>query len=461
MLNWLIEVMGCLPMKFNPVWLWGNLLALSVMGCATANSAANDIPVTAPLTAQTAATAVATVEPASTALVVAQAQITPEVTPEPTNNTLTIWWPEPLAPRDNETAAEVLSEQLSAFQTNNENIELNFRLKSVGDAGGIMATLRTASAVAPGAVPDLTILRRADLIAAAEAGLIQPLNEPISAAIIEDLQGSILRLGQIGDSLYGLPYALELQHVVYPADMSFERWRYADILDSDLPFLFPAARTNDISDTFLLQYLSSGGTLFTDPASSTFSGNQVALETTLDFYVDALETDIVTPEVLQYVRPGDYLAQLGDDTPEIAVVTSSLYLDLAAAGVDLNVGFIPTENGVPVSLLEGWMWVVTTSDPDRQALAVTFLNHMLDAERQLTYTQAVRFLPSQRSVLRQIGDAEYAAFITDLIPTAVFPLTVTESGTAARSLQSALESVLNGESDAESATALVFAATTD
>src|SRR5690348_7804315 len=75
---------------------------------------------------------------------------TAEVT-EPVSLTLNIWWPEPLAPIDNQDAADLLSEQISAFQAANRDVVVDFRLKKAQDVGGIMSTLKAASLVAPGA----------------------------------------------------------------------------------------------------------------------------------------------------------------------------------------------------------------------------------------------------------------------------------------------------------------------
>src|SRR5687768_16679405 len=50
---------------------------------------------------------------------------TPTLQPSPEGPLgLVVWWPEPLAPLDNETAAEVLSEQLTAFQRDNADLSV-------------------------------------------------------------------------------------------------------------------------------------------------------------------------------------------------------------------------------------------------------------------------------------------------------------------------------------------------
>lgn len=377
--------------------------------------------------------------------------IVQESTPEPTPAgpyPVKLWFPEPLAPLDNEDAAELLSEQLSAFQSANTDLTVDYRLKKVADVGGILSTLRAASAVAPGALPDLTLLQRGDLLAAAQAGLIQPLDNRLSVAIMEDVPETALQLGQVEGRLYGVPYALDVQHIAYPSSVALDGARFEDVLAADVPFVFPARRGNGISAMLLLEYVANGGT---------WSGGDMtidadALQTTLAFYESALDAGVIDPSVLDYGSSADYAAALAEGRREIAVVSSTLYLGLLAQGERLEFSYIPTANGDPVALLEGWMWVVTTSDANRQARALRLINWMLDASRQGEYMRAVHMLPSQRSVLRQLPDSRYATFIVELLPRATLPLTESESGTAARAMQSALESVLTGQRTAAEAT---------
>ncbi len=377
----------------------------------------------------------------------------PAATAEPTSQgpfSVVVWWPEPLAPLDNETAAETLSEQLSAFQGSTSNLQVEFRLKKVEDVGGIMSTLRTASAVAPAALPDLTLLRRDDLLMAVQAGLAQPLGQRLSPAILEELPTSVLALGRIDEQLYGLPYTIEIQHVAYtegttPAAPA----TFTQMLASKTPFIFAAGRTNSVSDVFLLQYLAANGT-WSDSGPVKIDEN--ALQSTLTFYQQAVAAGIISPDVLEYTEPADYQALLNTDDSGEVVITSSQYLKLMADGSQMSVAQIPTASGKPVTMLDGWMWVMTTSDADRQTRALRFLNWMLDADRQRQYTQVVHMLPSQRTALRQMSDTAYIDFVNTLLANATLPLAQSESGAAARAMQNALASVLSGQHSADDAT---------
>src|SRR5690606_12734882 len=121
----------------------------------------------------------------------------------------------------------------------------------------------------------------------------------------------------------------------------------------------------------------------------------------------AVELGVVDPLVLEYVRSTDYLDQVSEADGGLGVMSSTQYLELLGSGVDLRAGSIPTDSGMPLTVVDGWMWVLTTSDADRQTQALRFLNWMLDANRPADYTSVVGMLPSQRMALRQLGYPEY------------------------------------------------------
>lgn len=382
-------------------------------------------------------------------------QSTATTTPEPTEvptgpRTLVIWWPEPLAPRENADAAEVLSEQISAFERAYGDVQVQFRLKLARDTGGIMQTLRAASGgIAPGALPDLTLIRREDLLAAAQAGLIQPIEDEIPPAFLGDLYTAGVELGQVNRQLYGIPYMLDVQHMAYRNDtVPIISWRLENFLRERIPFIFAGNRAAGTNDVFWVQYLAAGGTV---PADGTFSVNADALEATLNFYEQALNRDVVSVSVLDYTSPRDFASQLASGEIDAAIITSTIYLELANQGQVLDVGPIPTVSGQAATSLNGWMWVMVSSNPEEQALAGNFLTWMMEVDMQSQYSQTIHMLPSQRLALRRWADQEYADFIANLLANATLPLPESVGGTAARSMQDALVSVLSGQQTADQA----------
>ena len=401
-------------------------------------------PSTAPLTPAADVQLTDTPTPAAT--------VTPTLaaTSTPAPAVLSIWWPEPLAPLDNSDAADLLSEQISGFQAaQGGNVQVDLRLKREGDLGGIMATLRAASPVAPGALPDLTLLPRSDLLVAVPDGLVFPLEGLVSSAVLGDLFEPALRLGQVDSTLYGVPYALAVEHMAYHrVGETPLSWRFADVLARGTPYVFPAGPPAGISRALFSQYLDAGGTL---DASNHLVLDAEALGTVLVFYQEAAAAGVLSPAVLGYARPTDYHADLATGVLDAGVVSSTLYLALLEEGSGLQFGPLPTESGGRASALDGWLWVLTTASADRQALAARFLNWMMNASRQGQYTRTVRMLPSQRAAFQQWPAAPYTAFARELLAAATPYLADNANQAAARALQTAMVEVISGQKDAAAA----------
>lgn len=374
---------------------------------------------------------------------------TPEATEDRSSN-LTIWWPESLSPVGDVRVSAVLSEQIGGFEAANPGLAVISRLKKPRDVGGIMETLRAANAVAPGALPDLTLLRREDLLAAVQAGIVQPLEGHVSSAIVGNLYTAALELGQVNGQLYGLPYMLDVQHIAYWGDFpSGDFATFDNVLTLKRSFTFPAGVNDGVSGVFLLQYLSAGGSL---SDFSTGEVNTKALQSTLQFYEQAVAAGVVDRAVLNYSSFNDYLTALQNGTIRAAVVSSTAYLGFGTRGQPLAFAPIPVQAGQPTTVLNGWLWVLTTSNTDQQLSASRFLDWMLNLGRQSQYSQAVHMLPSLRAATRQAGiNTAYADFVTQLLGNAVLPLPELSSSSTARTLQNALAAVISGQRTAEAA----------
>ena len=367
---------------------------------------------------------------------------------EPTR--MVIWWPEPLSPLDNSDAADLLSQQISAFQTSQGNIDVELRLKAVDGLGGIMSSLRAASPVAPGALPDLTLMRRSDLQTAVQFGLIYPIQDGVSLEVMDDLYPAARALGQIDDQWFGLPYMLEVQHMAYrPRDGGPPSARFEVLLNMGINFALPVAQASQINGVLLTQYLDSGGTL---PENGLNDVDPNALLQTLQFYEQAVVRGLIDPTVLNYTSSADYQADLLDGTLDAGLVDSTQYLSLLQSGAELDFSAVPTESGSTVGQTDGWVWVITTSNADRQALAVRFLNWMLDTARQGQYSSTIHMIPSQRAALQTWNGSAYIDFVQQVLGHTLLPLSDNEGGAIARAVQNALVAVLSGESTAAEAT---------
>jgi ABC-type glycerol-3-phosphate transport system substrate-binding protein len=108
--------------------------------------------------------------------------------------------------------------------------------------------------------------------------------------------------------------------------------------------------------------------------------------------------------------------------------------------------------GQPTTLLNGWLWVITTANADRKMMAAAFLEWMMEAGGQADYTEAIHMLPSQRAAMRQLDiNPLYVDFVTQLLGNAILLPPEIGSSPTARAMQNALAAVLSGQRSAEQA----------
>lgn len=423
------------------------LLAGIVTGCGGAQPAPPDTPIpdspTAPGVRHVSAPG--QVAQRHVALDPAAAQATPVVQSTPEKAVVSIWWPDELWPESNTDAATILNSQFELFRLTYASYDIDLRRKRTAGMGGILSTLRAAAPVAPGAMPDLTLLRRSDMLTAAREGLIVPLDEWMPA----DLAGANLfpgtrALGEVNGELYGIPYALVLHHAVYRLSMFEEPPLTFDaVIEAGTPYLF-AGSASPVSWTALLQYIAAGGRLVDETGNAAL--NPDALAAVLDYYARGVQVGVFDASLLEYDAPGDYWNAFVTGEANIVSVNSRDYL--AHKDTVQNIGLmpVPTPSGLSLTMLDGWVWVVTTQNPDRQQRALAFLAWMMRVGQQSAFTEAFGVVPSQTRALALWDDEAYADFAQALITTAIVFPEERRNNAAAAALQQAVTVVLKGAS---------------
>ncbi|MGJ3240254.1 MAG: extracellular solute-binding protein [Anaerolineae bacterium] len=368
---------------------------------------------------------------------------------------ITIWWPDSFARVGDSNINPLLIAQTNAFlaQTD-ENVRFEHRLKSVGQTGGIMSTLRSASIAARGALPTLTLVRRQDLLTAQAAGYIHPM-EDFSMRLQNEL-GNTLQIGQISDELYGIPYLVDLQHMVYrPSEgVDYSSWTFDAVLERGEPFLFVAGRPNSLNDVLALQYIESGGL---PTFSDELIASEAALTTVFEFYETATDRQMITGAALNILQVEGYLGDFVNGTINSAVFNSSRFLSLYAEDDSLAIAPIPSETGAPISFMNGWMWVLVTQDADERDVALDYLVWLLDSERLSAVGQAVRMVPARESAINLglANDAPSSLYI-NLLNNAILPLSERRIGRIGREIQTQFSSILTLERNASQATEAVL-----
>jgi ABC-type glycerol-3-phosphate transport system substrate-binding protein len=298
-------------------------------------------------------------------------------------------------------------------------------------------------------MPDITLFRRADLVAAAQADLIESLDVMLPTDLTADMAVDVQALGQVDGRAFGVPFALDVQHLAFAANVTDPPgWSFDDVLAAQFSFVFPMGRTTGISDVLLAQVIAAGAV---EDEFGALVVDEAALISVFSFYEAALAAGIITPDVLEYNDATNYETALANREINAGVISSSQYLRLDAQTVDLTVGVIPTSTGGAVTVLDGWSWVVVASSAEQQVLASRFIEWMLDIERQEAYTSAIGMIPSQRAALRRWENLDYAEFVDMLLSNAALPITGSAGAPTGRLLQSALAAVISGQMSAEAA----------
>ncbi|MCY4071349.1 MAG: hypothetical protein OXG60_08615 [Chloroflexi bacterium] len=374
---------------------------------------------------------------------------------------LQAWLPVPLISDESGVAFALLQEHTSVFSSNN-NIDVEYRIKNVGVTGGIMSSIRSASEVAPGALPDVALIRRRDFTPTQARQYLYSMETLFSSALISDL-GIALEFGQIpqdgGMALYGLPYFFEVLHAVSTQPLADAALgvRFDDVLSHGATLLFPAARSTGLNQTFYLQYLAAGGSASRNDVVAIDEG---ALFAVLEFYEQLVNQELIPVDVLSYQAPADYRPEFlsNSDPAKVAVFASSEYLSmLDQHDIELFPSNIPTANGESLATRDGWLWVIITPDQTRQTLSARFLEWMTEPAFHAEFAKALYQLPTQPAILREsLPENVDHQFFEDLLYKGILPLPESEGGSAPRIMQEALAQVLHGEASAASATRQVM-----
>lgn len=369
---------------------------------------------------------------------------------------LKVWFPATLIADESDAAFQMLVDHALAFSGNSQTA-VDFRIKDADGVGGIMSTIRAGKEVAPGALPDLTLINRRSFTPSQASIYLQSLETLFSSSVLNDLAGGV-DFGHISfegeQTLFGMPYLFDMLVSVHAQPLSASGYSltFADVLSSEAEFLFPAARANGLNQTFYLQYLAAGGAL---PADGAMPIDEEPLRIVLGFYEELSRLGLVSPDVLTYQSPAAYRAAFDSrgDRLQLGIFSLSGYLAmLQRQELALLASKIPTADGNGASILDGWLWVIVTPDRNRQALASRFIEWMLEPTFHAGFARALHHLPSQPAILTDsLPPAADGDFFAQLLADSILPLPEAEGGAAPRLMQDALKQVLYADASAEHA----------
>jgi ABC-type glycerol-3-phosphate transport system substrate-binding protein len=357
--------------------------------------------------------------PATATLPLAPVDPTVVIQPTPGAVELRIWGPAELSPQASTDVASVFDGQRLAFQAEAVDISLAYEPKAESGTASLAAYLTTASAVAPGILPDVIIFPTSELEALAESQLLVTLDPILTRELRADLYPFAMRDMRVSGNWLAVPLTVEIEHAAMRNGATRRPPETLQALgESNAPrWLFAAQGYADgeMGNALLIQLIALHGAI---PAPSDLP-DVPALETLARAFQEAADRGNIPRTVLNLGDEGELYRRLENRQADFIESGSRAFLTQRAGGADVTFGALPTASGVPVTVAEGYAVAITSTNPQRQEAAALWLQWLLDARRLAEWNQMVNGLPATRAgVAETIEDGEYELLVNQLMDNA-------------------------------------------
>lgn len=381
----------------------------------------------------------------------ATATNTPAPTVEPTRTparpaTIRIWVPPTFDPENNNRASQILQSRLDEFTNRRSGIRVDVRVKSIDGAGGILDSLITANAAAPLALPDLVLLPRSILETAALKGVLFSIDELVSPLDDGDWYPYAQQLAHLQNSTFGLPFAGDALILVYrPAVIGDAPRDWSAALEIAEPIIFPAA--NEQAHFTLSEYLAAGGNV-QDEEGRPILEQQILTEV-LTIYQFAEAIGVMPFWLTQFTSDEQAWEAYIEGQSDMVITWTSRFL--SELPVDSAAAPIPTPDGTPLTLANGWVWALSNPQVERHGTSIELAEFLTASDFLSEWTAAAGYLPPRSSALEGWPNttlqrlAEQVARSTQIFPPTDVMITLSPA------LQQAVVEVLKEQIDPEAA----------
>lgn len=326
--------------------------------------------------------------------------------------TLTLWTTEDFAP-SNTPSGKILKTYFDAFAAAHPNLSIEPVLKKASGKGGILDFLLTTQAVAPALLPDLVVLDLAELPLAAEPGILQSFDGWLPPEIGADYFAVANRAARFQNQWIAIPFALDAQHLIYNKNIVKKPPKtWDDFYRQKQQILLPLA--ND--EAFLVQYASIAP-FDENPAKVDWATTTLVL----NFIKRSRDLGLLYDSSLNAKSAEELWSPFEAGQVTLAQISTSRFLAEQWRLPQASFAALPTRDGKPATVVNGWAFALVTKDPARQAAATRLIQWLAQNERIAPWLRAARRLPASRALLPIIvDDAEYAAFLREELDHAVY-----------------------------------------
>lgn len=321
---------------------------------------------------------------------------------------LRVWLPPHFDPQAETPAADLLRARLQAFEEEHPGIQLEIRVKSDAD---ILKTLSITNNAAPQAMPDLIALSHSDMLEAASAGFLHPL-EGLTAVLQDpDWYAFARDLGHLKNIEYGIPFASDVLVTVYRSTV-FQEFpaTWEEVMASGSSLAFPASSPQALFPLSL--YLSEAGD-FVDEGGA-LALDEATLVRTLSFYKQAITNGTIQPSVREQQTDVQSLQFYRGGQSDLAVVWASSDIQARSGGYLPLLGL----NDAHYALGDGWVWALAGSDAANQSLAAELASYLVESSFMSKWTLAAGYLPARPQALNGWEDGELRTSFNEALQSA-------------------------------------------
>lgn len=371
-------------------------------------------------------------------------------TPVPTeisfsSNHLSIWLPPQFDPNAGTGSGEILLTHIESFQELYPQYSLDIRVKADSGSSSLLNALLATSSAAPGVLPSVVLISRADLEIAAVQGIIQPVDELSSAIDESDWFPFTSEMGIIHGETYGLPFAADAMGLAMHEDIFGSE--YVSLIEANrkLGAIAFAAGDPDMVVPFIL-YQSIGGNVKDNQGQPT-----IELEYLLNTLASIEENrmlGVFPPTLIEYQSDSQIWAAFSENKFE-GVLT---WLSRPLAEADTYfISPLPGIENQSYTYASGWVWCLVDKKNTNRELSVSFVEHMADPLFLSDWTPKTRYLPVRPSSITG-WDETLQETLTNILFSADLTPNVEALSYAKSDIIKAVQDVLQGLSTPEEST---------
>ncbi len=321
----------------------------------------------------------------------------PVMTPTPAVITLTWWTPIWFSPRSQDAAGEFLQQRIREFEARYPHVHVDTRVKPAYGKGSIKDYLQGAYKVAPSLIPDVVVLDMQDVPTLAALGIFHPL-DAISDTVQSAFYPFVGEAGWVNGAWLAVQFETNFYHVAYPRDVvTNPPGTWEALLNSEITYLSWLFSSEDVaSDIVLTQYAALGGPL---PRDKAVPLDEQALLTLFSLYDQAAQRGIFPAEVLEPQTPDSLWGALRDKKAMMVDVSARRFIREGAQQLGVDAAPIPTWDGKPRTLANGWGLAITTTDERRHSASLAFVQWLLDPATLGPWSQRAGRVPTRPDAL--------------------------------------------------------------